>query len=73
MSTARILAVALIAAGILGLVYGSFTYTKNTHTTKLGPIEFSVKEKQTVNVPLWAGVAAIAVGAGFLLVAGRKS
>jgi len=73
MSTARILAVALIAAGILGLVYGSFTYTKNTHTTKLGPIEFSVKEKQTVNVPLWAGVAAIAAGAGFLLVAGRKS
>ena len=64
---------ALIAAGILGLVYGSFTYTKNTHTTKLGPIEFSVKEKQTVNVPLWAGVAAIAAGAGFLLVAGRKS
>lgn len=73
MSTARILALALIAAGVLGLVYGSFTYTKNTHTTKLGPIEFSVKEKQTVNVPLWAGVAAIAVGAGFLLVAGRKN
>ena len=73
MSTARILALALIAAGVLGLVYGSFTYTKNTHTTKLGPIEFSVKEKQTVNVPLWAGVAAIAAGAGFLLVAGRKS
>lgn len=73
MSTARILALALITAGVLGLVYGSFTYTKNTHTTKLGPIEFSVKEKQTVNVPLWAGVAAIAVGAGFLLVAGRKN
>jgi hypothetical protein len=72
-STVRILALALIAAGVLGLVYGSFTYTKNTHTTKLGPIEFSVKEKQTVNVPLWAGVAAIAVGAGFLLVAGRKN
>jgi hypothetical protein len=73
MSTARILALALIAAGVLGLVYGSFTYTKNTHTTKLGPIEFSVKEKQTVNVPLWAGVAAIAAGAGILLVGGRKS
>jgi hypothetical protein len=72
-STARILALALIAAGVLGLVYGSFACTKNTHTTKLGPIEFSVKEKQTVNVPLWAGVAAIAVGAGFLLVAGRKN
>jgi hypothetical protein len=73
MSTVRMFALALIAAGVLGLVYGSFTYTKNTHTTKLGPIEFSVKEKQTVNVPLWAGVAAIAAGAGILLVGGRKS
>jgi len=45
----------LIVAGVLGLVYGSFSYTKNTHEAKLGPIELSVKEKQTVNVPVWAG------------------
>lgn len=72
MSAARILALALIAAGVLGLVYGSFTYTKSTRTAKLGAIEISVKERQTVNVPLWAGVAAIAAGAGILLVAGRR-
>ena len=73
MSTARILALALIAAGILGLVYGSFTYTKNTQTTKLGPIEFSVKDRERVNVPIWAGVVAIVAGAGLLLTAGKKS
>jgi len=68
----RILAFALIVAGVLGLAYRSFTYTKETRTAKLGPMEFSVKEKETVNIPLWAGVAAIAAGSGLLLLAGRK-
>ena len=71
MSAAKIIAVALIIAGATALAYRSFTYTKETHTTKLGPIEFSVKEKETVAVPVWAGVAAIAAGAGILLLAGR--
>jgi hypothetical protein len=65
MSGLKIVAIVLIAAGIAGLVYGKFTYTKATHEAKLGPIDFSVKEKQTVNIPLWAGLAAI--GAGVLL------
>jgi hypothetical protein len=56
MNGAKILAIVLIVAGVFGLVYGSFSYIKNTHEVKLGPIELSVKEKQTVNVPLWAGV-----------------
>jgi len=49
-------AVVLIVAGVLGLVYGSFSYTKETHEAKLGPLELSVSDKQTVNVPVWAGV-----------------
>jgi drug/metabolite transporter (DMT)-like permease len=72
MSGARVLALALIVAGVLGLTYGSFTYTKDTHTTKLGPIEFSVKEKEKVNVPAWAGAAAIAAGAALLFFGGKK-
>jgi uncharacterized membrane protein YidH (DUF202 family) len=67
MNSIRILAIVLIAAGVLGLVYGSFSYTKQTHEAKLGPLEFSLKEKQTVNVPQWAGVGAIAVGVVLLL------
>lgn len=73
MSGARILALVLIVAGGLGLAYGSFTYTKDTHTTKVGPIELSVKDKETVNVPVWAGVASIVVGGGLLLFGGKKS
>jgi hypothetical protein len=63
----------LIVAGVLGLAYGGFTYTKDTHTGKLGPIEISMKEKEQVNVPVWAGVVAIVAGAGLLLTAGKKS
>jgi len=61
----------LILAGALGLAYGSFSYTKETHETKIGPIELSVKDKQTVNVPVWAGVGAIVIG-GVLLLSGSK-
>ena len=72
MSGLKIAAILLIVAGILGLLYGGFTYTKKTHTTKLGPLELSVKDKETVNVPVWAGVAAIVVGS-VLLVAGKRN
>jgi len=73
MNALKVVALALIAAGILGLMYGGFTYTKNTHEAKIGPIEMAVKEKETVNVPVWAGVGAIVVGAALLLAGGRKT
>jgi hypothetical protein len=65
-------AIALIVAGLLGLVYGGFSYTKDKTAIKLGPLELSVKERETVNVPVWAGVGAIVVG-GLLLVLGGKA
>ena len=68
----KLVGLLLIAGGALALVYGGFTYTKDTHDVKVGPIEFSVKEKESVNVPVWAGVGAIAIGAFLLLVGGRK-
>jgi drug/metabolite transporter (DMT)-like permease len=71
MSGVKILGILLIAAGILALVYGGFSYTKETHEARLGPLELAVEEKERVNVPVWAGAGAIVVGA-LLLVAGRK-
>ncbi len=65
-------AVVLIAAGVLGLVYGSFSYTKDTHEAKLGLIELSVKDRETVNIPVWAGVGAIVIGGALLPVGGKK-
>ena len=67
MNAVKMLAIVLIVAGILGLAYGSFTYTKDTHQAKIGPIELSIKDKETVNIPVWAGVAAIVAGAFLLL------
>jgi len=66
MNAAKMLAIVLIVAGGLGLAYGGFTYTKETHQAKLGPIELSVKDTQTVNIPIWAGLGAIVAGV-FLL------
>lgn len=72
MNAVKIAAIALIIAGTLGLVYGSFTYTKETHDVKVGPLEMSVQEKETVNVPVWAGVGAIVAGALLLVVGGKQ-
>jgi hypothetical protein len=63
----RMIAIVLLAAGVLALVYGGFSYTRQTHDAKLGPLEISVSEKQRVNVPVWAGVVLVAAGAGLLL------
>jgi len=67
MNAGKIVAIVLIVAGVMGLVYGSFSYTKETHEAKLGPIELSVKDMNTVNVPVWAGVGAIVLGGVLLL------
>ena len=72
MNTIKIVAIALIVGGLLGLMYGGFTYTKETHEAKLGPINLSVKERETVNIPVWAGVGAIVIGGVLLVAGGRK-
>ncbi|MGB7903264.1 MAG: hypothetical protein WCF43_01140 [Steroidobacteraceae bacterium] len=72
MNASKIAAIVLVVAGVLGLAYGGFSYTKQTHDISVGPIEMSVKEKQTVNVPVWAGIGAIAIGAALLLLGGKK-
>jgi len=68
----KVAAVALIVAGVLALVYGGFSYTKDSQTTKLGPMEFTVKDRERVNVPVWVGVGAIGVGTVLLLVPKRR-
>lgn len=72
MSAVKVAAIALMVAGILALVYGGFSYTRETHEAKIGSLELSVKDKETVNVPVWAGVGAIVVGGLLLLVPGKS-
>ncbi|MEO7547474.1 MAG: hypothetical protein ABIT82_03565 [Ramlibacter sp.] len=72
MNPIRLAAIVLIVAGVLGLAYGGFSYTKDTTVVKLGPLEISAKQKETVNVPLWAGIGAIVVGGLLLVLGGNK-
>jgi hypothetical protein len=71
MNSLKITAIVLIVAGALALAYGGFSYTRETHDADLGPIHMSIKDKERVNIPVWAGVGAVVLG-GVLLVVGSK-
>jgi drug/metabolite transporter (DMT)-like permease len=73
MNPTQLIGIALVVAGGLGLAYGSFSYTKDTHQAKLGPLELKVQERETINIPVWAGGGAIVAGAVLLVLGTRKS
>ncbi|WP_295427200.1 hypothetical protein [uncultured Thiodictyon sp.] len=68
MNAMKLVAVALIVAGALGLAYGRFSYTKETQQAQIGPLELTVRDQQTINIPVWAGAAAIAAGLLLLVI-----
>jgi hypothetical protein len=72
MNTLKSFALVLIVAGGLGLMYGGFSYSKQTHETNIGPLHLEVVEQERVNIPLWAGLATVAAGVVLLLVGSRK-
>lgn len=71
MTPIKIVAIALIVAGVAALAYGGFSFTKETHKAEIGPLKLTVQEKEQVNIPQWAGIGAI-VGGIVLLVVGMK-
>ena len=73
MNATKIAAVVLIVVGVLGLAYGGFTYTSDRHEMQVGSMSLTMNEKRTVPIPLWAGIAAVLLGAGLLLVPARRS
>ena len=72
MSIGKSIAILLIVGGALGLLYGGFTYTKETHSAKLGPIVIAVQERETVYVPVILSAAAVALGIALLLTLRNK-
>ncbi|HVB29987.1 MAG TPA: hypothetical protein VNE60_00510 [Gemmatimonadaceae bacterium] len=73
MNAIKLVAIVLIVGGALGLAYGGFTYTRRTHEAQMGPFSMTMQDRQTVAIPLWAGIAAVVVGGALLLVPARKS
>jgi uncharacterized membrane protein len=67
----RIIGIFVLVLGVLALAYGGFSYTKERTAVKVGPVELTVKDKESVNVPVWAGVAAVVVG-GLLVAFGSS-
>ena len=72
MNPIKLVALVLIVAGAIALAYGGFSYTKDTTVVKVGPLELSVKEKKSVDVPMWAGIAAVVAGGALLLLGGKR-
>ncbi len=72
MNPVRLIGIGLLVLGLLGLAWGSFSFTEQTHKTQIGPLALSVSEEHTVNVPVWAGAAAVVVGLVLLVTGGRK-
>ena len=72
MNTIKVVALAVMLAGVLALTYGGFSYTKDTTVVKLGSVEITAKEKETINIPLWAGIVAIFAGGALLVMGSRK-
>ncbi|HDR46209.1 MAG TPA: hypothetical protein ENN94_00750 [Geoalkalibacter subterraneus] len=73
MNSIKMAAIVLLVLGIMGLAYGGFTYTRETHQANLGPLELTVKDQQRVNIPLWAGIGAVLAGGVLLVMGGKKS
>lgn len=72
MGAGKLVGIILIAAGVFALIYGGFSYTRESRQAKIGPLELSVAKKDTIEVPTWAGVAGIVVGVALLVVGNRK-
>lgn len=73
MNSARIIGIILIVGGLAGFFTGGFSFTKDTSTAKIGPLELTVQEKQAVNIPQWLSLGAVALGAIVLVMGSRKS
>jgi len=68
----KILAIILIAVGVLALIYGGFSYISDTHTTDLGLFKLTFQDKERVHVPVWAGIGTIVIGSALLLFSRKK-
>lgn len=69
----KIIALILLVGGILALIYGGFTYTKSESEANIGPLELEVKDKERVNIPMWAGVLGVVIGGVMLMAPGKKA
>lgn len=72
MNAVKIVGIVLIVGGILGAVFGGWSYTKETQELKMGPMEMTIKDRETINVPMWASIGMMVVGGALLFFGSKK-
>ena len=73
MNAIKIAGVALVLLGLAGFFTGGFSFTRDKTAAKIGPIELTVKERESINIPQWLSLGAVALGAIVLVAGFRKS
>ncbi|MES2412456.1 MAG: hypothetical protein V4614_01550 [Pseudomonadota bacterium] len=73
MNAAKIAGIVLVVIGLAGFFTGGFSFTKDKTAAKVGPIELTVKERESINIPQWLSIGAVALGAIVLVAGFRKS
>lgn len=68
----RIAAIVLIVVGVLALVYGGFSYTRDEKIIDAGPVEVTAERTKRVPLPPLVGVFAIVAGVGMLVVTKKR-
>ena len=73
MNAVKVAGILLIVIGLAGFFTGGFSFTKDTTAAKIGPIELTVQEKESVNIPQWLSLGAVALGAVVLVFGFKRS
>lgn len=72
MNRINLLGAVFLGLGILALVHGGFSYTKDTDKVEIGPVHLELKDRETVHIPVWLGIAAAATGGALLANRSRR-
>jgi hypothetical protein len=72
MRTTTLIAIILIAIGIVAFGYQGITYTTKENVVDIGPLKVTTEKAKTLPLPPIVGAIAL-VGGIVLLVAGRKN
>lgn len=68
----KIIGMILIGLGLIGLVWGGFTYTTREKVIDIGPIQATRDQTHTIPLPPIAGALALMGGIALLVVSTKK-
>lgn len=73
MNTTKLLAIILIAVGIIAFAYQGISYTSRESVVDLGPLHVTAEKSHTLPLPPIVGALTLLGGLALLLMDGKKS